>query len=95
LGSIDFGASDPANTLRDWMADSTGLGYNRSALLISLVLGALAATFFLTNVPQPLLFWATFVLTRPLGATLANSLDKPATSGSSGSTTSRSPGCLP
>ena len=77
------------------MADSTGLGYNRSVLLIGLVLGVLAATFFLTNVLQPLLFWAAFVLTRPFGATLVNSIDKPAVSGGSGSTTSRSLGCWP
>ena len=70
--------------LGDWMADSTGLGYNGSAIIIGVALAAIAAVYFLTSVSRPLLFWAAFILTRPLGATLANSLDKPATSGGLG-----------
>ncbi|MEE7462934.1 hypothetical protein MFUR16E_17610 [Methylobacterium fujisawaense] len=70
--------------LGDWMADSTGLGYNGSAALIAVALAVVAGLRFLTKVSRPLLFWAAFVLTRPLGATLANSLDKPAANGGLG-----------
>ena len=70
--------------LGDWMADSTGLGYNGSALAIGFALAAVAGLYFRTTVSRPLLFWAAFVLTRPLGATLANSLDKPAADGGLG-----------
>lgn len=67
--------------LGDWMADSTPLGYNGSAALIAMVLIILAALYKFAKVSHTFLFWAAFILTRPLGATLANSLDKPATSG--------------
>lgn len=66
--------------LGDWMADS-GLGYNGSALLITVVLVFLTALYFFTKVSRTFLFWAAFILTRPLGATLANSLDKPVAKG--------------
>lgn len=62
--------------LGDWMADNTGLGFNGSALLIAAVLAVLVALYFYTQVSKTFLFWAAFILTRPLGATLANSLDK-------------------
>jgi uncharacterized membrane-anchored protein len=67
--------------LGDWMADDTGLGYRGSALLIGVVLSVLAILYFSTRVSRPLLFWAAFILTRPLGATIANSLDKPVAAG--------------
>jgi len=67
--------------LGDWMADDTGLGYNGSALLIAVVLALVAGLYFYTTVSRTLLFWAAFILTRPLGATIANSLDKPVASG--------------
>jgi uncharacterized membrane-anchored protein len=70
--------------LGDWMADSTGLGYNGSALLIVVALAVVTALYLRTHVSRPLLFWTAFILTRPLGATLANSLDKPAASGGLG-----------
>ena len=63
------------------MADSTGLGYNGSAHIIAGVLAMIAALYFFTNVSHTLLFWAAFILTRPLGATTANSLDKPVAKG--------------
>ncbi|HZU89354.1 MAG TPA: hypothetical protein VE993_08865 [Stellaceae bacterium] len=69
--------------LGDWMADDTGLGYNGSALVIALALALIAAFYFLTGVSRTLLFWAAFILTRPLGATVANSFDKPATKAAS------------
>ena len=70
--------------LGDWMADSSGLGYNGSALLILVALAVVTALYLRTRVSRPMLFWTAFVLTRPLGATLANSLDKPVASGGLG-----------
>ena len=67
--------------LGDWKADDTGLGYHGSALLIGVILAVLAVLYFSTTVSRPLLFWAAFILTRPLGATIANSLDKPVAAG--------------
>lgn len=63
--------------LGDWMADSTPLGFNGSALLIAAILLAIVALYYYSNVSHTVLFWAAFILTRPLGATVANSLDKP------------------
>jgi uncharacterized membrane-anchored protein len=70
--------------LGDWMADSTGLGYNGSALLIAGLLAVLAGLHFYTRASKTALFWAAFILTRPLGATLANTFDKPAAKGGLG-----------
>lgn len=70
--------------LGDWMADSTSLGYNGSALLIAFALAVLAGLYYSTKVSRTFLFWAAFILTRPLGATLANSLDKPIAKGGLG-----------
>ncbi len=70
--------------LGDWMADDTGLGYNGSALLIAVLLALLAVLYFFTNLSRTLLFWAAFILTRPLGATIANSFDKPIAQGGLG-----------
>ncbi|MCJ2049137.1 hypothetical protein [Methylobacterium sp. J-070] len=67
--------------LGDWMADDTPLGYNGSALLIGGVLAVIAVLYVRTTVSRTALFWAAFILTRPLGATVANSLDKPAAQG--------------
>ncbi|MDB5926556.1 MAG: hypothetical protein JWN13_5492 [Betaproteobacteria bacterium] len=70
--------------LGDWMADSKtglGLGYEGGALVFAAGLALVAATYFWTNVSHTLLFWAAFILTRPLGATLGDFLDKPQTSG--------------
>jgi uncharacterized membrane-anchored protein len=63
--------------LGDWMADTSGLGYAGGALVFAAGLGALAALYFFTNVSRVFLFWAAFILTRPLGATLGDFLDKP------------------
>jgi uncharacterized membrane-anchored protein len=70
--------------LGDWMADDTGLGYNGSAFVIGVVLAVVAVLYFTTRVSRPLLFWAAFILTRPLGATIANSFDKPVAAGGLG-----------
>lgn len=70
--------------LGDWMADSTGLGYNGSAMLIGAVLAGLAGAYAFTKFNRTILFWAAFILTRPLGAVLANSFDKPLSKGGLG-----------
>jgi uncharacterized membrane-anchored protein len=70
--------------LGDWMADDTPLGYNGSALLIAGALAVTAGLYFFTKTSRTALFWAAFILTRPLGATVANSLDKPSAQGGLG-----------
>jgi len=62
--------------LGDWVADS-GLGYEGGALLFGAALAVVAAGYFWTNLSRVLLFWAAFILTRPLGATVGDFLDKP------------------
>lgn len=66
--------------LGDWMAD-TGLGYEGGALVFAAGLLVIVAAYFLTNVSRTLLFWSAFILTRPLGATVGDFLDKPAADG--------------
>jgi uncharacterized membrane-anchored protein len=63
--------------LGDWMADTNGLGYEGGALVFSAGLAVIAAAYFWTNISRTALFWAAFILTRPLGATLGDWLDKP------------------
>jgi uncharacterized membrane-anchored protein len=67
--------------LGDWTADDTGLGYDGGALLFASGLAVLAALYFFTNVSRVFLFWAAFILTRPLGATVGDFLDKPTSDG--------------
>ena len=70
--------------LGDWMADSKGglgLGYQGGALIFAAGLALVAAAYFWTKVSHTLLFWAAFILSRPLGATLGDWLDKPLASG--------------
>lgn len=63
--------------LGDWMADTSGLGYLGAAAVFSAGLVLVALAYFRTRISHALLFWAAFVLTRPLGATLGDFLDKP------------------
>jgi uncharacterized membrane-anchored protein len=63
--------------LGDWLADDTGLGYEGGALVFAAGLVAIVVAFFFTQVSRTLLFWAAFILTRPLGATVGDLLDKP------------------
>jgi uncharacterized membrane-anchored protein len=63
--------------LGDWMADSTGLGYAGGALVFATGLAIVTAIYLWTNVSRTVLFWVAFVLTRPLGATVGDFLDKP------------------
>ena len=63
--------------LGDWTADTGNLGYGGAALVFGALLAILAGLYFWTNISRVLLFWAAFVLTRPLGATVGDLLDKP------------------
>jgi uncharacterized membrane-anchored protein len=63
--------------LGDWMADTGGFGYEGGALVFAAGLAILAGLYFWTSVSRVLLFWAAFILTRPLGATAGDFLDKP------------------
>jgi uncharacterized membrane-anchored protein len=66
--------------LGDWAADS-GLGYGGGVLVFAAALAVIAALYFLTNISRVLLFWMAFILTRPLGATVGDFLDKPVNDG--------------
>jgi uncharacterized membrane-anchored protein len=63
--------------LGDWIADTGGLGYEGGALVFAAGLAVTAALYYWTDVSRVALFWAAFILTRPLGATLGDFLDKP------------------
>jgi len=63
--------------LGDWTADTAGLGYTGGMLIFGTLLAILAALYLWTRVSRTLLFWAAFVLTRPLGAVVGDFLDKP------------------
>ena len=67
--------------LGDWIADTGGLGYEGGALVFGAGLMALAALYWWTKVSHVLLFWTAFILTRPLGATVGDLLDKPTDQG--------------
>lgn len=67
--------------LGDWTADSAGFGYGGSALLFGALLGVLAVCYFTTRLSHTLLFWAAFILTRPLGAVVGDFFDKPIAQG--------------
>ena len=63
--------------LGDWTADTGGLGYMGAALVFAGGLAVLAALYYATSVSRVALFWAAFILTRPLGAAVGDWLDKP------------------
>ena len=63
--------------LGDWLADTGGFGYEGGALVFGAGLAVLAAAYYWTKVSRVTLFWAAFILTRPLGATVGDLLDKP------------------
>ncbi|MDT7719753.1 MAG: hypothetical protein QOE94_764 [Mycobacterium sp.] len=67
--------------LGDWLADTGGLGYEGGALVFTAGLIAVAALNFWTRVSRVTLFWLAFILTRPLGATIGDFLDKPVNHG--------------
>src|ERR1700750_305730 len=63
--------------LGDWMADTGGLGYEGGALVFAAGIAVITGLYFWSSVSRVLLFWASFILTRPLGATVGDFLDKP------------------
>jgi uncharacterized membrane-anchored protein len=66
--------------LGDWIADA-GLGYEGGALVFGAALAIVAAAFFWSRISHVTLFWAAFILTRPLGATVGDFFDKPVAQG--------------
>ena len=58
-------------------ADTAGLGYKWAAIIFGSLLLLIAAAYYWTRISRTLLFWAAFVLTRPLGAVVGDFLDKP------------------
>ena len=67
--------------LGDWTADSEKLGYTGSAVIFGVALALVAAAYFWTKISRTALFWAAFILTRPLGAVVGDYLDKPVADG--------------
>ena len=67
--------------LGDFLADTGGLGYSGGALVFGAALAMVAGAYYLTSVSRTLLFWAAFILTRPLGATVGDYLDNPLANG--------------
>jgi uncharacterized membrane-anchored protein len=63
--------------LGDFVATDTGLGFERGALVFAGLIALVAAAHFFTKISDSMLFWAAYVLTRPLGATLGDTLTKP------------------
>lgn len=67
--------------LGDWTASTAGFGYSGSALIFSVLLAGVLAASLWTKLNRTMLFWAAFILTRPLGAVVGDFLDKPIAAG--------------
>lgn len=67
--------------LGDWTADTAGFGYTGAAMVFGALLVLVVAAYYWTNLSRTLLFWAAFILTRPLGAVVGDFLDKPLNAG--------------
>lgn len=67
--------------LGDWTADTAGLGYGGGAIVFGTMLAVIAVAYFRTKISRTGLFWAAFILTRPLGAVVGDFLDKPISKG--------------
>ncbi|EJO87103.1 hypothetical protein MCOL_V219446 [Mycobacterium colombiense CECT 3035] len=67
--------------LGDWLADTRDFGYERGALVFAVGLAVVAALYFWTSISRVALFWLAFILTRPLGATVGDFIDKPVADG--------------
>jgi uncharacterized membrane-anchored protein len=63
--------------LGDWTADTEGLGYGGGVIVFGGALAVIAAGYYFTKISRTILFWAAFILTRPLGAVVGDFLDKP------------------
>jgi uncharacterized membrane-anchored protein len=82
-GTIMF-SQTLGTALGDWFSDDRtglGLGYEREAIVFAAGLSIVAATYLWTKTSRVLLFWAAFILSRPLGVTLGDFLDKPHANG--------------
>ncbi|WP_395681420.1 hypothetical protein [Dokdonella sp.] len=67
--------------LGDWTADTQGMGYLGAMVLFGGLLALVAVAYYRTRISHTLLFWAAFILTRPLGAVVGDFLDKPLANG--------------
>jgi len=67
--------------LGDWVADTNEMGYLGAAAVFGGILLLIALLYYLTSFSRVILFWAAFILTRPLGATVGDFLDKPMAKG--------------
>jgi uncharacterized membrane-anchored protein len=67
--------------LGDWTADTAGIGYIGGAIVFGTMLVVIAVVYYRTNISRTALFWAAFILTRPLGAVVGDFLDKPINEG--------------
>jgi uncharacterized membrane-anchored protein len=67
--------------LGDWTADTAGRGYLGAAVIFGGLLALVAVAYFWSRISHTVLFWAAFVLTRPLGAVVGDFLDKPIAKG--------------
>jgi uncharacterized membrane-anchored protein len=67
--------------LGDWTADTAGLGYGGGAMVFSALLLLVVMVYYRTKISHTGLFWAAFILTRPLGAVVGDFLDKPFNAG--------------
>ncbi|HEX7510181.1 MAG TPA: hypothetical protein VF335_02695 [Chitinivibrionales bacterium] len=67
--------------LGDWTADTAGMGYVRGAMIFGAMLLIIALAYYRTKISRTGLFWAAFILTRPLGAVAGDFLDKPLSNG--------------
>ncbi len=79
-GTIMF-SQTLGTALGDWTADTMGLGYSGAAIVFGILLLFVAMAYFWTKISSTILFWAAFILTRPLGAVVGDFLDKPISSG--------------
>ena len=70
--------------LGDFLADSSGLGFALSNLLIASAIAVIALAYYVTPISRTVLFWAAFVLTRPFGATMGDLLTKTSKQGGLG-----------
>lgn len=67
--------------LGDWTADTAGLGYTGGAIVFGAILAMIAGAYYFTKISHTILFWAAFIVTRPLGAVVGDFLDKPVSKG--------------
>jgi uncharacterized membrane-anchored protein len=79
-GAITF-SQTLGTALGDWLADTGGLGYQGGALVFAAALAVVIVLYYRTSVSRVALFWAAFILTRPLGAMVGDFLDKPTADG--------------